>query len=110
MATILPQDFSDLEAFVEKWDLPDFNRRYEMRLASSFSELESFHDAMLVRSAEILAYLDGRRLDALDAQDRSLGRLMLALAVVAQAVEVFKQVKVPDTDGVDLRVIEELRI
>jgi hypothetical protein len=107
---MLPAQFAELEPFVAKWDLPDFDSRYRERLASGFGELELFHDAMMARGPEIAAYLDSKPISDFSDADRALGRLMYALAIVAQAVEVFKQVRVPDTEATNLSLTTEFQL
>jgi hypothetical protein len=107
---VLPVQFAELDRYVAKWDLPDFASRYRERLASSFEELEEFHDRMMARGPEILAYLDSKPIAEFSDADRTLGRLMYALSIVAQAVEVFKQVRVPDTEATNLSFTTEFQL
>ena len=93
----LPAKFSHLEMFVGKWDLPDTNKRYAERLKSSFSELEAFHAAIKKALPDIQAHLDAKNFEDYDDEDRTLARLAFAWAPVAEAVEVFKQPRVPDS-------------
>ena len=109
-AQSLPEQFSELERFISDWDLPSFDARYRKRLSSEFGELQTFHDAMMARGPDILAYLDSMAIEQFSDADRSLARLMYALAIVAQAVEVFHQVVVPDTEATNLTVISEYQI
>lgn len=106
----LPSQFAELDRYVAKWDLPDFGSRYRERLASSFEDLRLFHDAMMARGSEILAYLDSKPIADFSDADRALGRLMYALTIVAQAVEVFKQVRVPDTEATNLTFTAEFQL
>jgi hypothetical protein len=96
---ILPEQFADLLRFVAKWDKPGTAERYAVRLASTMEELQDFHDALLPRMAVIRAYLDGKSFDAYSDADRRLGRLAFAWISAAEAVEVFKQPRVPDSKG-----------
>ncbi|HLY56913.1 MAG TPA: hypothetical protein VKS60_15220 [Stellaceae bacterium] len=95
--TALPEPFSELSGFVEKWDLPGTNERYACRLSSSIRELEDFHGALRARLPEIKAYLDGKPFADYTEDDRRLARLVFAWVPVAEAVEVFKQPRVPDS-------------
>ena len=101
----LPTQFAELERFTDKWDLPDTNSRYRARLSSSLDELRDFHDAVLPRGKEIITYLDGKRFSQYSQGDLSLARLMFALAIVAQAVEIYKSVAVPDTGSASFNVM-----
>lgn len=106
---VLPEKFVDLERFVSKWDKVGISDRYRERLASNMDELQDFHDALLPRIAEIRAYLDAKEFVDYTEADRRLGRLAFAWAPVAEAVEVFKQPKVPDSKMYwDVRVEPEL--
>ena len=93
----LPAQFAEFERFVAKWDRPGTADRYAVRLASTIEELQEFHDAMLPRIREIRAFLDGKPLADLSDADRLLGRLTFAWISAAEAVEVFKQSRVPDS-------------
>jgi hypothetical protein len=93
----LPAQFAELERFVAKWDKPGTADRYAVRLASTIEELQEFHDAMLPRIGEIRAFLDSKPLADLSDSDRLLGRLAFAWISAAEAVEVFKQPRVPDS-------------
>jgi hypothetical protein len=96
---ILPGKFAELQRFVPKWDKPGTAERYAVRLASTMEDLQDFHDALLPRMAAIRAHLDGRSFDAYSDADRRLGRLAFAWISAAEAVEVFKQPRVPDSKG-----------
>jgi hypothetical protein len=96
---ILPPRFAALERFVAKWDKPGTAERYAARLASTMHELQEFHDALLPRIAEIRAYLDSKSFAEYSPADRCLGRLTFAWVSAAEAVEVFKQPRVPDSKG-----------
>jgi hypothetical protein len=96
---ILPEQFAELERFVAKWDKQGTAERYAVRLASTTQELQEFHDALLPRMTAIRAYLDGKSFDAFSEADRRLGRLAFAWVSAAEAVEVFKQPRVPDSKG-----------
>jgi hypothetical protein len=96
---VIAEQFADLQRFVAKWDRPGTAERYAVRLASTMEELQDFHDALLPRMADIRAYLDGKVFDAYSDADRCLGRLAFAWISAAEAVEVFKQPRVPDSKG-----------
>jgi hypothetical protein len=93
----LPAGFEELERFVVKWDRPGTNERYTERLASQFSDLEEFHAAVSGRLESIQSYLDSKPLNQFSPEDSSLARLVWAWVLVAEAVEVFKQPRVPDS-------------
>ena len=107
--TSLPAPFGDLSRFVAKWDHPGTNERYAMRLASTMPELQDFHDAVLPRVEAIRAYLDAKSFDEYTDSDLRLARLVFAWVPVAEAVEVFKQPRVPHSKMYwDVKVEPEL--
>jgi hypothetical protein len=93
----LPSGFEDLERFVAKWDLPGTNERYAERLNSKFADLEEFHGALRDKFDAIQGYLDSKPLSSFSQEDSRLARLVWAWVLVAEAVEVFKQQRVPDS-------------
>ena len=106
---LLPEGFADLARFAAKWDKPGTAERYAERLASSIGELQDFHDAFLPRIAEIRAYLDSKTFADYTEADRRLGRMTFAWVSVAEAVEVFKQPRVPGSKMYwDVRVEPQL--
>ena len=96
---ILPEHFADLQRLVAKWDRQGTAERYAVRLASTIEELQDFHDTILPRMPAIRAHLDGKSFKAYSDADRCLGRLAFAWISAAEAVEVFKQARVPDSKG-----------
>ena len=95
----LPTQFAALERFVAKWDRPGTAERYAVRLTSTIEELQDFHDALLPRIGEVRAYLDSKSFADYSEADRRLGRLIFAWVSAAEAVEVFKQPRVPNSKG-----------
>ena len=93
----LPERFSDLEVYVGKWDLPDYNARYATRLNSSMEELRDFYAAMLKRAEDIKSYLDRKSFDLYEEEDKRLARLMFAVSVVGPAVDIYRSPQVPDS-------------
>lgn len=85
----LPQDFKDLEPYV-MWALPTERARSRKRLASSMEEIRAFYDTMLERVEPAIEYLNGFDLEALPEAELKLLNMTLALAEVANAVELFK--------------------
>lgn len=95
--TSVPSPFAELARFIPKWDHADSNARYAERLSSNIGELEDFHAAVRDRLPEIKAYLDDKPFADYSEEDRLLARLVFAWVPVAEAVEVFKQPRVPDS-------------
>jgi hypothetical protein len=93
--SLLPDDFVDLEQFIE-WSLPTERERNAKRLASSMDEITKLYEALVPRTEGILEYLDRFELDQLPEREQRLLDLTLALAEVANAVELFKSPAVKD--------------
>ena len=71
-------------------------------------EMQPFYQAVKSRVEEIKAYLDAIPFEQYTAADTALGRLVIAWVPVAEAVEVFKQPRVPDSK-MYWEVVEEPR-
>lgn len=106
----LPKQFSELEIYVEKWDLPDYNSRYKARLDSSLEELSNFYAHMLRYAEKIKSYLDDKAFDQYEEQDKCLARLMFAMGVVGPAVDVFKSVVVPDSGAAHFSMVLDIEL
>jgi hypothetical protein len=100
VSNFLPDQFEDLEQFID-WALPTERERNNKRIASTMPAIEAFYDAMLPRARAIVAYLDKFPLDEMPVREIRLMNLLLSLAEVANAVEIFKQPTV--IDGYDSR-------
>ena len=88
---LLPPGFADLEPYAATWCLPTEPERWERRLASTMDELQAFYDAVFPRAPEAMAYCDQFSLDALPSDATRLLELLLSLAMVSYAVEVWQQ-------------------
>ena len=106
----VPEEFSDLEAYVEKWDLPDYNTRYAARLASSLDELRIFYAAMRERAEDIKSYLDRKSFDRYSEEDRRLARLMFAVSVVGPAVDIYSSPVVPDSGATSFEMVLDAQL
>ena len=106
----LPDAFSDLQVYVEKWDLPDYNARYAARLASSLDELQTFYAAMRERAEDIKSYLDRKSFDRYDEKDRCLARLMFAVSVVGPAVDIYRSPVVPDSGATNFELVLDAQL
>ena len=92
----LPQAFSELEVFCERWCLENSQSRNAARIAASMDDIKAFYDAATVHAESALNHLSTLQLGALSEQDGNLLRLMLSLAEVGPAVEWFNQPRVRD--------------
>ena len=106
----LPEQFSDLEVYVEKWDLPNYNARYAARLGSSIEELRNFYAAMLGRAEDIKSYLDRKSFDRYEEEDKRLARLMFAVSVVGPAVDIYGSPVVPDSGATSFEMVLDVEI
>ncbi len=106
----LPEQFSDLEAYVGNWDLPDYNARYAARLNSSLDELREFYAAMLERAEDIKSYLDRKAFDRYEEEDKRLARLMFAVSVVGPAVDIYRNPVVPDSGATRFELVVDVAL
>lgn len=88
MAGMLPEDFADLEPFVERFALTTTAERAARRGDSTPEERQAFYDAMNGRVAAALDYLDAKPLDGLTHAEQNLMNLALGFAHVTIAVEI----------------------
>lgn len=90
----LPANFQDLEPFLD-WALATETERMRKRMASSMKEIRAFYDAMLARMDTIIDYLKQFPVDNLPTEAQTLFQLSLSLIEVSNAVELYKQPKLP---------------
>ncbi len=88
---MLPEEFSDLEPFAETWCLASEPERWERRQSSSLEDMQAFYDAVFPRAEEAMEYCDGFPLDDMPADALHLFEMLLSLALVSYAVEVWGQ-------------------
>ncbi|MEZ5143456.1 MAG: hypothetical protein R2726_13195 [Acidimicrobiales bacterium] len=105
MSTFPPQ-FADLEPFAE-WAIPSERNRYAKRLDSSMEELQAFYDAVFPRMAESVEYLKSVELDGISDEDERLLWLFSSLVTVSFPVEVWHQVRVPDSGASSFDAVVE---
>jgi len=98
-AVRLPAAFSDLETFAAVWCNASMADQYSARLRSNIPEMQPFYEAVKGRVQDITAYLDAIAFEDYTEADASLGRLLIGWVPVAEAIEVFKQTRVPDSKG-----------
>ena len=87
----LPAQFADLDDMAVEWALPTQTSRLEKRLSSSMEEIREFYDRLVPRLEQMLDYLDQFPLQAMPADAQHLLNLAFAAAMLAPAVEMFKQ-------------------
>ncbi|SOE61816.1 hypothetical protein SAMN05414139_01988 [Burkholderia sp. D7] len=97
----LPEEFADLQPFVERWALVTETERNTRRHAVGMDAILVFKDAMLPRVDTVVQWLDQFPLNALPDAAKPLMYLLLSFAEIAPAVEFYKQPAV--IDGYDPR-------
>ena len=95
--TLLPQQFQELDSFVDRWALATEQERNARRRASTMGELQRFYNEMLPRMSGIIEYLNQYSLDSLPEEALRLFYLALSFMEVSPAVELFGE---PDESGV----------
>jgi hypothetical protein len=106
-ASVLPQEFADLEPFSD-WAVWGERARYDKRYNSTMAELQEFYDAAFPRVDDAVAYLEQFPYD--DSMPESAKRLLwlfCALVTVSFPVEAWRQPRVPDSGAASIDAIEE---
>jgi hypothetical protein len=102
---LLPSAFAELEPHARHWCLPTETERWDLRLASSMSDMQEFYDAFFPRLEEAIDYCDKFSLDDLPEDALNLLHLIYSLIMVAMSVEVMHQPAPTDAaDAVMIRV------
>ncbi|MEU5323969.1 hypothetical protein AB0G67_45685 [Streptomyces sp. NPDC021056] len=83
----LPDGFSDLAPFLDRWRLTGQQSRMRAMAAADMPELRTFYDALLPRIDAIVAHLNQFPVDDLPPQERALFDLALTFAEVAHPVD-----------------------
>jgi hypothetical protein len=96
-APMLPDGFSDLEAFAPTWCLATEAERFARRGASTMDDLQPFYEAAMARLDDARSYLDTKDIDDLDERDTNLMYLLFSLIQISFSVELWRQAKIPDT-------------
>lgn len=87
----MTDEFLTLAPFVEKWGLPSFEERVQVRMTSSIEELDSFYATMAPYLDRIIKFLDQWPLDDIPAEHRPLAYATLALCEIDNAVNRWRQ-------------------
>lgn len=93
-AASLPREFQDLAPFLA-WALGTEKERTAKRIASSMAEIRAFYDVMLTRMDAIMDYLKQFPADDMPPEAQTLFHMSLSLIEVSNAVELYKQPKLP---------------
>ncbi len=107
---LLPDQFRELERYVEKWCRPREDERWAERLASSMDEIQALYDAFEPRAEEAIRYCDQYPLDSLPDDAKNLLYLLCALVQASFPVECWGQARVPDTGAAHVSCILEPRL
>jgi hypothetical protein len=89
-SSLLPGAFANLEPLARDWAVPTEQERTTCRLASDFSQIKAFHDAMLPQLEAIFEYLNRFPIDAMPDDCRRLLYMALAVAEVAPAIHFYR--------------------
>jgi hypothetical protein len=103
----LPEQFAELEPFVNRWSLASESERYAQRLGSTMDEMQTFYDAIVPRADEAMTYLEQFPLDGLPNDALDLLHLVYSMIQVSFPVEVWRQPRVPDTGSATFDCITE---
>jgi hypothetical protein len=95
--TLLPPAFAELEPFVAHWAGETTEARRAARCSLEMDGIRAFYDAMVPRAEEALAWLERVPMSDLQAEDRRLLALVLALAQAHVAVELHRAPLAPGT-------------
>lgn len=88
--------FPELAPFVAKWGRPTLMERVHVRCESTFEELKAFHDAMLPRLEEVIAFLDQWPLSDIPERWLPLSYAALAMCEIDNSVNRWGRVLLPD--------------
>jgi hypothetical protein len=105
--TTLPEGFSDIEQYVADWALATRAERYHARLEQPYEQLVAFYDGVAPRAEEAIAYLDGLDINDLPEDATRLLHLLYSFILVAYAVCLFKQNRIPDTGAAWVDMVAE---
>jgi hypothetical protein len=86
-AVRLPQQFAELQPFVERWAVAGIGNRAASRDESSEEDRLAFYSAAKELILPVLDYLDAKPIDQLDPAETALLHMTLAYVHVSLAVE-----------------------
>ena len=90
MSVLLPEQFSTLTPYAEKWAIDSEEKRRIVRMNSSQSELQSFYQAMKPILDEVIQYLNQFNLEEMANAEQRLLQMSLSLVEISVAVELFR--------------------
>ncbi|WP_053572797.1 hypothetical protein [Caballeronia cordobensis] len=92
----LPEQFADLNRFVDVWALRTETERNTQRHTVGMPGILAFKDALLPRVDELVAWLNQYQMNSLPDDAKTAMYLLLSFAEIAPAVEFYQQPKVID--------------
>ncbi len=95
MSLKLPDQFEQLEPFLDKWNLSSERDRHSTRLTSPIEESQALYDALLPQIEPIAEYLQPFDINALQPAEQGLLNLALSFMEVSLTVECLKSPTVP---------------
>lgn len=93
----LPPGFEALEPWLDTWCLPSETERFRRRHASLQEDMLAFKDAIVPVLDDAVSYLNQFPLEALPEDGLRLYYLVMSLAEVAPAIELYGQPGAPDS-------------
>ena len=96
---LLPEQFKELEVFVDGWALRTEEARVNKRLSSSMEEIKAYYEAVLPHAEAMLLYLNEFDLNDMPDDAKRLLYLCFSLTEASLAVEWWEEPGV--TDGYD---------
>ena len=106
-ASLLPQEFADLEHFAITWCLASEPERWSQRLARSMDDMQAFYDACFPRVEDAIRYCEGFALNDMPEQVERLLYLLSSFAVVSYPIEVWQQPLPVNTGSAQIDRIRE---
>ena len=97
MSNLLPQSFSELEPYCDKWLAETEKARNQIRTTSTLKENVEFYDAVMPRFEEMLKHLDNFPVSDLPAAEENLLKLIYGFVEASCPAERFHSPVVTDT-------------
>ncbi|MEQ8166632.1 MAG: hypothetical protein RIC93_11220 [Alphaproteobacteria bacterium] len=93
----LPEGFGELGPLLDRWALPTEKARNERRHKSTMEEIGEFYETVLPKMEKIAAHLDQFDIGTLDEKEQNLLNLSCMLIEIAPCIELYGQVRVPNS-------------
>jgi len=86
----LPEGFEPLEALAQTWSLSTQNERQQRRITSTEEELQTFYDAIMPLTEQVLALCDQYPVGEMPEPVANLFYMTLSLTEIAPHVELYR--------------------